>query len=81
MYVLLAFALTVAVIALAWHGVGIAHRSDDEATRGGQSPSPRSRRPERPAEKPRRTRVIAPDDDPEFLSEIARKLREDGKQS
>lgn len=71
MYLIVAFAVTVLVIALAWRGVGITRQSADDTT----SHEPRWERPARPA--PRR--FIAPDDDPEFLSEIDRRLREEGK--
>lgn len=71
MYLIVAFAVTVLVIALAWRGVGLTNRPGDDGF-----PAERTRppRPSRPA--PRR--VIAPDDDPEFLSEIDRRLRDEG---
>lgn len=66
MYLIVAFAVTVLVIALAWRGVGASRPGEDETAHA---------RPQRPAPK----RFVAPDDDPEFLSEISRKLREEGK--
>jgi hypothetical protein len=69
MYLIVAFAVTVLVIALAWRGIGITRQNDTTGA------APRPQRPARPA--PRR--FIAPDDDPEFLSEIDRRLRGEGK--
>lgn len=63
MYLFVAFVITVIVIALAWRGLGT--RTDAETTTRPEPP----RRPSRP---------VAPDDDPDFLNEIDRKLR-DGK--
>ncbi|MET3808515.1 hypothetical protein ABIB25_005544 [Nakamurella sp. UYEF19] len=63
MYMLIAIAVTVLVIALAWRGIG-AGASGDESS---QTPTVRPARP--------RSRTVAPDDDPEFLREIDRKLR------
>lgn len=63
MYLLVALAVTVIVIALAWRGLGT--RTDGETPTRPEPP----RRPSRP---------MAPDDDPDFLHEIDRKLR-DGK--
>jgi hypothetical protein len=74
MYLIVAFAVTVLVIALAWRGIGITRQGPD-GTAGSSDNRPRLQRPPRPA--PRR--FIAPDDDPEFLSEIDRRLREEGK--
>lgn len=68
MYLIVAFAVAVLVIALAWRGVG--QRPEDGSA--ARTPAPRPQRPT-----PRR--IVAPDDDPEFLSEIDRKLREEGK--
>ena len=68
MYVIVAFAVTVLVIAVAWRGIGVTRQQDDV---GPQRPT----RPTRNA--PRR--FIAPDDDPEFLSEIDRRMRGEGK--
>lgn len=74
-YLIVAFAVTVLVIALAWRGVGAQNRSDgDGGTRVQRPGGPRP-----PSPGPRR--FIAPDDDPEFLSEIDRRLREEGKNS
>lgn len=72
MYLIVAFAVTVMVIALAWRGVGAAHDA-----RGDSSEMP-SARPARPA-RHQPNRIVAPDDDPEFLSEIDRRLRGEGK--
>jgi hypothetical protein len=66
MYMLVAIAVTILVIALAWRGIGA--RTPSTGTPG-QGPG----RPIRP------TRTIAPDDDPEFLGEIDRKLRGEDK--
>ena len=60
MYLVVAFAVTILVIVLAWRGIGAA-RSDQEF------PPPRPRAP-------RQQRIVAPDDDPEFLAEINRRL-------
>jgi hypothetical protein len=54
------------VIVLAWRGIGTARGAD-------VGDAPRAPRP-RPA-----PRVVAPDDDPEFLSEIDRRLRGEDK--
>jgi hypothetical protein len=69
MYMLVAIAVTVLVIALAWRGIGA-------RTPGAESPGAGLSRPQRPS---RPTRTLAPDDDPEFLSEIDRKLRGEDK--
>jgi hypothetical protein len=69
MYLIVAFAVTVLVIALAWRGIGINRQGTSDTTDTYQP------RPARPAPK----RFVAPDDDPEFLSEIDRRLREEGK--
>ncbi len=69
MYLIVAFAVTVLVIALAWRGIGITRQND---------PTGAAQRPQRPA-RPAPRRFIAPDDDPEFLSEIDRRLRGEGK--
>jgi hypothetical protein len=69
MYLFVAIAVTTLVIALAWRGIG--------ARTPGTDPSgPGLSRPQRPA---RPTRTIAPDDDPEFLNEINKKLRGEDK--
>lgn len=70
MYMLVAIAVTVLVIALAWRGIGA--RSLGQGTDEGGP----QRRPGRGA-----TRTLAPDDDPEFLNEIQRKLRGEDKSS
>jgi hypothetical protein len=70
MYMLIAIAVTVLVIALAWRGIGAGSAGDESA----QSPQARPSRPSRP-----RSRSIAPDDDPDFLREIDRKLRGEDK--
>jgi hypothetical protein len=72
MYMLIAIAVTVLVIALAWRGIG-AGAANDETARQPQARSTRASRP--------RTRAVAPDDDPEFLREIDRKLRGEDKSS
>ncbi|MBM9466275.1 hypothetical protein [Nakamurella leprariae] len=69
MYMLVAIAVTVLVIALAWRGLGAQTNARTEA-------GPRPPRPTRPQQPPR---IIAPDDDPEFLGEIDRKLRGEDK--
>jgi hypothetical protein len=71
MYLIVAFAVTVLVIALAWRGVGITRPTDEDSDARVPGP-PRLSRPA-----PRR--FVAPDDDPEFLSEIDRRLRDEGK--
>lgn len=68
MYVLMALVVTVLVITLAWRGFG----ADGARTRPDE-PSPRLHRPTRAP------RPTAPDDDPEFLREIDRKLRGEDK--
>lgn len=73
MYLVVAFAIIIMVIALAWRGVGAARPSDEDGGYGERSGLP----PRPPRPQPRRP--IAPDDDPEFLSEIDRRLREEGK--
>ncbi|HET8590651.1 MAG TPA: hypothetical protein VFM01_13535 [Nakamurella sp.] len=65
MYLIVAFAVTILVIVLAWRGIGTA-RGDGQ----GVAPTPRPRH---------NPRVVAPDDDPEFLSEIDRRLRGEDK--
>ncbi len=72
MILLIAIAVTVLVIALAWRGIG-AGSSGEESSQTPQA------RPSRPARL--RSRTIAPDDDPEFLREIDRKLRGEDKSS
>lgn len=71
MYMLVAIAVTVLVIALAWRGIGA-------RTPGGESSGSGMTKPQRPS---RPTRIIAPDDDPDFLNEIDRKLRGEDKSS
>jgi len=66
---LVAIAVTILVIALAWRGIGA-------RTPGTDWSGPGASRPQRPS---RPTRTIAPDDDPEFLNEIDRKLRGEDK--
>lgn len=66
-YLLVALVITAIVVLLAWRGLGGA----DET----QSDNPR------PTTRPRRSRVVAPDDDPDFLGEIDRKLRGEDKSS
>ena len=74
MYLIVAFAVTVMVIALAWRGVGAAGRSQEDRTEMAERPG-RLQRPTRRAP----TKFVAPDDDPEFLSEVDRRLRGEGK--
>jgi len=69
MYLFVAIAVTTLVIALAWRGIG-ARTPGTEPSSSGFS------RPQRPA---RPTRTLAPDDDPEFLNEINKKLRGEDK--
>jgi hypothetical protein len=71
MYLVVAFAVTVLVIVLAWRGIGAARNDED-------TPTQRPQAPQRPQRQPR---IIAPDDDPEFLSEINRRLRGEDKSS
>jgi hypothetical protein len=70
MYMLIAIAVTILVIALAWRGLGA------RTPRSGTPPPSSFDRPVRP---PRPTRPVAPDDDPEFLSEIDRRMRGEDK--
>ena len=63
-YLLIAIAVTVLVITLAWRGLGTRVPADDA------TPAPRPRAPRR---------TVAPDDDPEFLREVDRKLRGEDK--
>lgn len=70
MYMLIAIAVTVLVIVLAWRGIGAGAAGDDAAAQQQARPS----RPNRS-----RPRSVAPDDDPEFLREIDRKLRGEDK--
>jgi len=69
MYPLIAIAVTVLVIALAWRGIGAKPDSDTSRT-SADHPSKNGRQ---------RSRTIAPDDDPDFLREIDRKLRGEDK--
>jgi hypothetical protein len=69
MYLIVAFAVTILVIVLAWRGIGATRDTDENVDR----PFPRPQRPQQPR------KVIAPDDDPEFLSEIDRRLRGEDK--
>jgi hypothetical protein len=66
MYLIVAFAVTILVIVLAWRGIGTARGTDEPA-------APHAPRPRQAP------RVLAPDDDPEFLSEIDRRLRGEDK--
>ncbi len=71
MYLIVAFAVTILVIVLAWRGIGATREPGD----GLPPPRQRPTRPQRPTP----PRIIAPDDDPEFLSEIDRRLRGEDK--
>jgi hypothetical protein len=71
MYVLVALAVTVLVVALAWRGFGADALRDRERDEPATPP-----RMHRPTKAPR---PMAPDDDPEFLGEIDRKLRGEDK--
>ncbi len=66
MYLLVALAVTIIVIVLAWRGLD--GRMDAEAAPRVPQPPPR-----------RIARTLAPDDDPEFLGEIDRRLRGEDK--
>ncbi len=70
MYMLIAIAVTVLVIALAWRGIGAGAQGQESA----HTPQARPSRPTR-----LRSRTVAPDDDPEFLREIDRRLRGEDK--
>lgn len=69
-YLLVALIVTAVVVYLAWRGLGT---PDEGRSDGSRPPAPRI--------KPRPTRVVAPDDDPDFLGEIDRKLRGEDKSS
>jgi hypothetical protein len=77
-YLLIALALTVVVILLAWRGLG-AHSWGESGEQPAQEPTEPRPRP-RPVAR-RQVRITAPDDDPEFLREIDRKLRGEDKSS
>lgn len=66
MYLLIALAITALVIYLSWRGLGTAESQSPPAT---------------PMKRPirRESRPTAPDDDPEFLREIDRRLRGEDK--
>jgi len=66
MYLLVALAVTIIVIVLAWRGLD--GRMDAEVVR--RTPQPPTRKS---------PRMLAPDDDPEFLGEIDRRLRGEDK--
>ncbi len=68
MYMLIAIAVTVLVITLAWRGIGAQPGANGADANSKARPS-----------RPRATRTLAPDDDPEFLREIDRKLRGEDK--
>lgn len=76
MYLLVAFVVAALVIAIAWRGAGAPQNrsgaTDDRPT-SPNHPSVRGPRPNPPR------RVIAPDDDPDFLREIDRRLRGEEK--
>ncbi len=65
---LVAIAVTILVVAIAWRGIGA--RTPGTGAANGPSVQQRPARP---------TRTVAPDDDPDFLNEINRKLRGEDK--
>lgn len=70
MYALIAAVIAIAVIAMMWRFL------DNEVTRrtGESEESPRPR-PTLPRRAPKRqTRILAPDDDPEFLRELGKQI-------
>ena len=69
MYMLVAIGVTILVIALAWRGIGARTPGSDQSGTGMTRPT-RSAKP---------TRTLPPDDDPEFLNEIDRKLHGEDK--
>jgi type II secretory pathway component PulJ len=68
-YLMVALVVTAVVLLLAWRGLGTA----DGSRSGTRSSTPR--------QKNRAPRVVAPDDDADFLGEIDRKLRGEDKSS
>ncbi|MEO5832813.1 MAG: hypothetical protein ABJA16_00530 [Nakamurella sp.] len=68
-YLLVALVITAIVVLLAWRGLGSADDAQSDSSR--PTPRPRNRAP----------RFVAPDDDPDFLGEIDRKLRGEDKSS
>ena len=68
-YLLVALVVTAIVVLLAWRGLGNADESQSDKPR--PTLRPKNRAP----------RVVAPDDDPDFLGEIDRKLRGEDKSS
>ena len=69
-YLLVALIVTAIVVLLAWRGMS--------NTNDGQSDTPR---PTVLRNKNRPNRTVAPDDDPEFLGEIDRRMRGEDKSS
>ena len=69
-YLLVALIVTAIVVLLAWRGLS----NSDEGRNDGPRP-PVLRNKNRP------TRTTAPDDDPDFLNEIDRKMRGEDKSS
>jgi len=67
-YLLVALVVTAIVVLLAWRGLGTADEGQND-----NNPRPTLR------PKNRAPRVVAPDDDPDFLGEIDRKLRGEDK--
>jgi hypothetical protein len=67
-YLLVALIVTAIVVLLAWRGLS---SSDEGRTDGPRPPVLRN--------KNRLPRTVAPDDDPDFLGEIDRKLRGEDK--
>ncbi|MTD14495.1 hypothetical protein GIS00_11110 [Nakamurella sp. YIM 132087] len=74
MYLLIAIVLTAVVILLAWRGIG-------SHTPGGEPGGEAADRPQWPQRPKPRPKSVAPDDDPDFLREIDRKLRGEDKSS
>lgn len=69
-YLIVVLVIATLVIAFAWRG------AENMRNGGGQRPT---QQPPRRPQPPQQRRFIAPDDDPEFLSEIDRRLRGEDK--
>ncbi len=72
-YFLLAVIVTAIVVLLAWRGLS---NSDEGGAAGGPGTRPPVLR-----QKNRAPRILAPDDDPDFLNEIDRRMRGEDKSS